>query len=122
MRHIITGRAQCSRRTSLQAEKNAKSIVRELEDAKLAGIDYPVSSLINLRQVGPLEATQSMWHRASFWALAFRPLSVTCPHLPRTNAQLALFPLTMSSREVPPRSSPDAASSTCNGQSPERRW
>ena len=37
---------------SLQAEKNAKSIVRELEDAKLAGIDYPVSSLINLRQVG----------------------------------------------------------------------
>ncbi len=36
----------------LQAEKNAKSIVRELEDAKLAGIDYPVSSLINLRQVG----------------------------------------------------------------------
>jgi hypothetical protein len=27
--------------------------VRELEDAKLAGIDYPVSSLINLRQVSP---------------------------------------------------------------------
>ena len=26
--------------------------MRELEDAKLAGIDYPVSSLINLRQVG----------------------------------------------------------------------
>ena len=38
---------------TLQAEKNAKSIVRELEDAKLAGIDYPVSSLINLRQVSP---------------------------------------------------------------------
>jgi len=36
---------------TLQAEKNAKSIVRELEDAKLAGIDYPVSSLIHLRQV-----------------------------------------------------------------------
>ena len=43
----------------LQAEKNAKNIVRELEDAKLAGIDYPVSSLINLRQVSPPTCARS---------------------------------------------------------------
>ena len=45
------GQAWSNEGAPLQAEKNAKNIVRELEDAKLAGIDYPVSSLINLRQV-----------------------------------------------------------------------
>ena len=46
-------RPRADKEAPLQAEKNAKNIVRELEDAKLAGIDYPVSSLINLRQVSP---------------------------------------------------------------------
>lgn len=50
---------------ALQAEKNAKSIVRELEDAKLAGIDYPVSSLINLRQVGSPCIIQAYVHSAT---------------------------------------------------------
>jgi hypothetical protein len=36
-----------------QAEKTARSILREMEDMKLAGQDYPVSSLISLRQVSP---------------------------------------------------------------------
>ena len=36
---------------SKQAEKSARVILRELEDGKLAGQDYPISSLIRLRQV-----------------------------------------------------------------------
>jgi hypothetical protein len=35
----------------LQAEKSARAILKEVEDAKLAGYDYPISSLIALRQV-----------------------------------------------------------------------
>ncbi len=35
----------------VQAEKNARAILKEVEDAKLAGYDYPIASLIALRQV-----------------------------------------------------------------------
>ena len=35
----------------MQADKTAKAILKEIEDAKLAGYDYPISSLIALRQV-----------------------------------------------------------------------
>lgn len=38
----------------LQADKTAKAILKEIEDAKLAGYDYPISSLISLRQVRSL--------------------------------------------------------------------
>ncbi|CAL8469335.1 g8876 [Coccomyxa elongata] len=34
-----------------EADKTAKAILKEIEDAKLAGYDYPISSLIALRQV-----------------------------------------------------------------------
>ncbi|KAK9908012.1 hypothetical protein WJX75_001523 [Coccomyxa subellipsoidea] len=34
-----------------EAEKSARAILKEVEDAKLAGYDYPISSLIALRQV-----------------------------------------------------------------------
>ena len=105
MRIISGGRVQRSRCTSLQAEKNAKSIVRELEDTKLAGIDYPVSSLINLRQVGPLTFTLAQRPIGRACLLlpqrhmpCLLPLhaarAAPCPHHPRTSACLALPPIT----------------------------